>query len=363
MAGRTGSFQGLVVQKALLVSLLLLVAGSWLFFVSIFDRDASSVRQYWNLIAGTLVQTGVIALIIDFVNMRSYATGEVVEAILSSEDFLRTLSSDEQIAHVRRALHARFRGDDGVDRAVEWLTVTLAAPARIRYAAKLTLLQEQITELFPDGEVLVPESVLRVRAEFAYTTSGNLSRRPELINGDGVIHTQIIPIPRTTELTRRFRAGELHSPDAREAWVRHVLQPKVWVKLGLGDETELRPYIPRTRLSEAANGTVWLDFDITCEQYVQPGQQVSVNYSHRQLCHKADSYVWRASARTYDFTFNARGFQDYRLLPIATPAKDSDLTELEVLRDEIRCTGLILPESMFAFAWSPRADSQAQNGS
>ncbi|MEY9836015.1 hypothetical protein ABH941_001233 [Streptacidiphilus sp. EB103A] len=359
MAGRSGSLQGLVLQKAVLVSLLLLVAGSWLFVVTTSVSQGPKLQQWVALIGGTLVQTGAIALIIDYVNMRSYATGEVVEAILSSEDFLRTLSGEEQIAHVRRALHARFRGDDGVDRAVEWLTVTLAAPARIRYAAKLTLLQEQITELFPDGEVLVPDSVLRVRAEFAYTTSGNLSRRPELINGDGVIHTQIIPIPRTTELTRRFQAGELHSSEAREAWVRHVLQPKVWVKLGQGDEAEIRPFVPRTRLSEAANGTVWLDFDITCDAYVQPGQQVSVVYSHRQLCHRRDSYVWRASARTYDFTFNARGFQEYRLLPIATPARDSDLTELEVLRDEIRCTGLILPESMFAFAWSPRVDSES----
>ncbi|MFF3878683.1 hypothetical protein [Streptomyces sp. NPDC001978] len=351
----------LVREKALLVSTLLLVSGSWLYLATLSKAGPGgpTAIQYWNLIGNTLIQTGAVALILDLINLKRYATEEMVGTLLSSEDYLSRLNSLEQELHLKRIARARFPSDGGVEQAVDWLVATLTAPPRSSYRAEIELSDEPAEERFTDSAPPLPDSVLRIKASFTYRTDANTSRRPVRINGDGVIHSQLIPIPASTELTRRFRAGRLHEEECL-VWVRHVLQPSIKVTLPSHPvPLRIEPDIGGISLSESSNGTLWLEFDVTCqEMLMQPGEQAWVTYTHRQLCNRQDNYVWRSSARTYDFSFRAIGFQDYQLMPIANLASQSTVRQLDLLDDEIRCSGMILPESMFAFAWSLWSEAQ-----
>ncbi|MGW2716999.1 hypothetical protein [Streptomyces sp. NPDC001492] len=356
MAGRSRAQWGLVREKALLISALLLISGSWLWLATLHQAgpDGSTASQYLNLLGNTLVQAGAVALILDLINLKRYATQELVAALLSSDGYLSQLSSLEQERHLKRAVRARFPNDGGVSQAVDWLVATLAAPPRSSYRAEIELSDQPAQERFADSAPPLPDSVLRIKASFTYRTDANTSRRPVRINGDGVIHSQLIPIPANTELTRRFRAGQLSAEECL-VWVRHVLQPSIKVVLpSHAVPLRIEPDLGGISLSDSSNGTLWLEFDVTCQQMLmQPGEQAWVTYTHRQLCNRHDNYVWRSSARTYDFSFRAIGFQDYQLMPIANLASQSTVSQLNLLNDEIRCSGMILPESMFAFAWSP----------
>ncbi|MDX6313940.1 MAG: hypothetical protein QOF44_3404 [Streptomyces sp.] len=361
MARRARAQWGLVREKALLISALLLVSGSWLYIATLAKAGPGgpTAGQYWNLIGNTLIQAGAVALILDLINLKRYATQEMVGALLSNEEYLSRLSTLEQERHLKRTVQARFPNDGGTVQAVEWLVATLTAPPRSSYRAEIELSDEPAEEMFSDSAPPLPDSVLRIKASFTYRTDANTSRRPVRINGDGVIHSQLIPIPANTELTRRFRAGRLQEEDCL-VWVRHVLQPSIKVVLpSHAVPLRIEPDIGGISLSESSNGTLWLEFDVTCQQMLmQPGEQAWVTYTHRQLCNRQDNYVWRSSARTYDFSFRAIGFREYQLMPIANLASQSTVSQLDVLNDEIRCSGMILPESMFAFAWSPWSEEQ-----
>jgi hypothetical protein len=347
-------YRALFRNYVIVTSLLLVVSGEVLFLLSLSTsgQTTSRVEASVNLAGNTLFQIGFIALLLEAINLKRWASEDILAGLLSNEDYLAKLSDRELTTQLKRVASVRFPHARDVHTTIDWLSSTLAAPTRSRYTVNIGLRKEPVVERFAGGGEGTVAPTLCVEARCTYRTDENRSNRPVPINGDGVIHSFLSAVPATTALAERHRQRTLTDAD-RLRWIEHVIAPQIVLDIeDRQHRVEVVPEITNVVLREAATGRLWLSFDVTCSELLMPGESAWVIYTHRQLGERHDAYVWTASARTYNFSFRARGFTGYTLVPIANPVSQSSMQDLDVSSDEIRFDGLILPESTFAFTWS-----------
>lgn len=351
-----GFYRSMMRNYVVSLCILMVLIGDIIFLLSFGGK--TPLLANLQLAGETLFEVGAIALILETINLKRWAKEEVVTSLTSSPDFLKKLSGDALTQQMKLAAKARFRNDPGVDDAVDWLMTTLRAPSRSRYRVELEPHLEPTPESFDGRHFPLSPTVLNLQARCSYQTAVNRSRGAVPINGDGTIHSFFALVPDETELAGRYRARTLTTDD-RMAWIWEMIAPQLEVKLEGQDWMKLEPEIRNVELAESPHHKISLKFDICCSLVLHPGQQAEVSYTHRQLAGTHDAYAWHASARTTDFTFLMRNFDDYTLVPVAGPASRSTIERLDLYRDEIRLVGLILPESTFAFAWSPSGSNGA----
>jgi hypothetical protein len=357
--GIDGLNKRLLRNYVVVLSAFLVLLGDVIFVVTLPHlAHGSHVRDNLNMIGSTVFQVGAITLILEAVNFRRFATEEVPGALLTNDDFLRKLSPEELTAQLKRTSLAAFPHAGDIDSTIAWLSATLGAPARRNYSVDIALAVPPVLEQFADGRPSdLPPGVLCVGATISYRTDPNPYNHPLLINGDGLIHNVFTPVPEAAALTRRHRDGDLSEQDC-QTWIRLVMKPELVLEIdGQREQIRLQPEIENVAVRDGRGGRLSIEFDLTCGYSLNPGERAWVTYTHRQLGNTHDAYVWTCSARTYDYAFRARGFEGFDLVPVANPASRSTVERLDLSNDEIRCVGLILPESTFAFTWSGGPDS------
>jgi hypothetical protein len=332
-------------QRIAFVSSLLAIVGLFLLYVSL-----ESAHDFWHqlsaLFAAALVNTGAVSLIFEFVNLRKLVREDIVDALFMDEKYLSSLSQDELLRQMDRFIEARHPQVKGIDKSiVGWLVNAIIAPARQDYHVDIKLLAKA-------------GSTLLLEAQITYQTAQNNSGKQLLINGDGVIDTLFKVIPEDTELARRYRRNrELPEGEILDL-AKEMFDPTVDVSTdGPGHRHRVDTEIKLVSLVDTANDQLAIAIDITSKYKLEPGQKASIRYTHKQQSYVNDAYVWSASALTYDFDMRLFYFDGYALVPIANPTAKSNINALDILSDTIRCRGTILPQSSFAFSWSPEAAS------
>lgn len=330
-------------QRIFIWCMALLAVGALLFYFSLANGHDFG-REGLGLLGTALVNTGAISLIFEFINLRKLVNEDIVEALLSDERYLSSLREDELVRQTNRFIRARYpHADDVGEATVGWLLSTISAPARRSYLLRVRR----------HGET---DPVLDLDVQISYQTARNRSRRRVLINGDGVIDTLFKIIPENTEFARRCRGDSRLSDAELYDLACEMFRPTVEISTdGIRRWHSIRPEIERVGLMNGANDRLAIFLDITSDYELEPSEQASVRYTHRQLSSVNDAYVWSASALTNDFEMRLLGFDGYALIPIANPTAKSNIQSLDISDDTIRCSGTILPQSSFAFSWSPEA--------
>ncbi|GAA4103958.1 hypothetical protein [Nonomuraea soli] len=349
-----GLYRGIVRNYVVSLCILLVLVGDIVFLYAIGDTP-NKLAANLEMLGETLFQAGAIALILETINLKRWAREEVVTSLTSSPDYLRKMSPDALTEQMRLVATARFKHDPGVDGAVEWLTTMLSAPARSDYSVELTPCRDVLSEPF-EQDFPLAASVLPLESRISYSTAPNLSRKPLPINGSGIIHSFFALVPHDTELTRRYRAGQL-TFQQQMRWIEEMITPTLQVEVPGHEREHINPEIRNVVLSESLHGKVSMRFDLYCSLQLHPQEKARIVYTHRQLAETHDAYVWHASARTTDLTFRMLNFDDYTLVPVFGPTSRSTIG---LYSNEIRLHGLIPPETTFAFAWSPRAVRPAE---